>query len=165
MKPFPVLALLAFSLFGLIPPRAAPAADTKKALDVDKAKEALERLAGEARKALGRTEEKTPGVWPRSKETLALPKDDYLKRAEGALKTFDAEITSLAEGDSPLNNRDYFKTRLEALRQQLAYCQSELEALKTAAPLETFRVKQKKLDRVLVFLSDHTQAAKEEAGL
>jgi len=163
MKTPTVLALASALVLNL----SAPAHSEDKKLDMDKAKSALEKLVGEARKAAGkmREDDKDNPLWPRSKETMALPKEDYLKRADSAMKTMDAEIKALAETDSAVNARDYFKTHLESLTQHLRYCRLDAEKLAAVDGEETFRVKQKKFDRSLGFLADNIQLAKEEAGL
>lgn len=135
-----------------------------KKLDLEKAKGALEKLAGEAKKALGKGDDHNT-IWPKSKETLALPMAEYVKRAEGALKMADAEVRALAEAESPVNGRDYFKTRVESLKLQHAYCSGELAKLKDIGAEDDFRVKQKKFDRVLTFFAETIALAKEEAGV
>lgn len=142
-------------------------AEDKFKSNSDKTKEMLDKLVGEAKKAAGKYQEGEKGsaLWARSKETMALPQTEYLKRAESAMKTMDAEIKALAEAEAAVSARDYFKTHLESLRQHLAYCRQDGEKLKASDSEETFRVKQKKFDRTLGFLADNIQLAKEEAGL
>lgn len=137
-------------------------------LTSDKTKDMLDKLVGEAKKAAGKLQEggdKGNALWSHSKETLALPKADYIKRAESGLKTMSAEIQALGEAESSVNSRAYFKTRMEADRQNLEYCLQDLDKLKTLESEEAFRVKQKKFDRTLVFLGDNISLAKQEAGL
>ena len=137
-------------------------------LTSDKTKDMLDKLVGEAKKAAGKLQEggdKGNALWSHSKETLALPKADYIKRAESGLKTMSAEIQALGEAESSVNSRAYFKTRMEANRQNLEYCLQDLDKLKTVESEEAFRVKQKKFDRTLVFLGDNISLAKQEAGL
>ena len=144
------------------------AEDNKFKSNSDKTKEMLDKLVGEAKKAAGKYQEggdKGSTLWVRSKETMALPQTDYLKRAESAMKTMDSEIKALAEAEGAVSARDYFKTHVESLKQQLAYCRQDGEKLKSSDSEETFRVKQKKFDRTLGFLADNIQLAKEEAGL
>ena len=161
-KPVALVCSTVFALSLLNPARAA---DEK--ITADKAKDLLGKLVGEAKKAADKMQEHDKGgtLWPHSKETLALSKDDYLKRAAAGLKTMDAEIKGLAEGESAVNSREYFKTHLEALKQHLSYCRQELDKLGDVENEEAFRVKQKKFDRTLVFLSDNVQLAKDEAGM
>ncbi len=137
-------------------------------LTSDKTKDMLDKLVGEAKKAAGKLQEgsdKGNALWSHSKETLALPKTDYLKRADSGLKTMSAEIQALGEAESSVNSRAYFKTRIESLKQHLEYCLQDLDKLKTVESEESFRVKQKKFDRTLVFLGDNISLAKQEAGL
>ncbi len=153
--------------FGLSLLATALHAEDKTKLDSEKAKEMLDKLVGEARKAAGKLKEddKVATLWPRSKETMALPQAEYLKRAESAMKSMDAEIVGLAEGESVVNTRDYFKAQVEALKLRLAYCRQDMERLRASGGEEAFRVKQKKFDRVMVFLADNIQLAKDESGL
>lgn len=138
----------------------------EKKLDLDKAKNTLEKLAGEAKKELSKHMDSKPdSLWPRSKETLALPKEEYLKRVESAMKMMDGEIKALAEAEGAVNARDYFKTHIESLKQHHAYCKQDIVKLAGTDGEEAFRVKQKKFDRVLGFLAGNIQLAKEEAGL
>ena len=132
---------------------------------VDKAKDLLEKVVSEAKDAAGKTKETGKELWARTKETLGLTREEYLKRATSGIKTMDAEIQVLAESGSAVNSRDYFKTRLEALKQHLEYCKRDLERLQATETEETFRVKQKGFDRGLGYLGDHIELAQEEAGL
>ena len=145
----------------------AHAEDNKFKSNSDKTREMLDKLVGEAKKAATKMQEADKGnsLWPRSKETLALPQAEYLKRAESAMKSMDSEIKALAEAEGAVSARDYFKTRVEALKQQLAYCRQDGEKLRASDGEESFRVKQKKFDRILGFLAENIQLAKEEAGL
>ncbi len=143
-------------------------AEDKPSLNSDKTKDMLDKLVGEAKKAAGKMQEsgdKGNTLWSHSKEILALPKADYLKRADSGLKTLSAEIQALGEAENAVNSRPYFKTRIESLKQHLEYCRQDMDKLKTAESEEVFRVKQKKFDRVLVFLGDNISLAKQEAGL
>ena len=151
-------------LFALL---AAASADDKSKGNSDKTKEMIDKLVGEARKAAGKLkdEDKANSLWPRSKETMALPQAEYLKRADSALKTMDTEIKALGEAEGAVNGRDYFKTHIESLKQHLNYCRQDEEKLKASDSEESFRVKQKKFDRTLGFLADNIRLAKEEAGL
>jgi cysteinyl-tRNA synthetase len=156
-----VLALMIFS-------SVLRAEDSKTKSNTDKTKDMLDKLIIEAKKSAGKLQEggdKGNTLWNRSKETLALPKDDYLKRANSAMKSMDAEIKALTEAESAVMSRDYFKTHVQSLKQHLAYCQQDVEKLKSSDSEESFRVKQKKFDRTLGFLADNIQLTKEEAGL
>ena len=167
MKPFPALALATvLALFNSPAPSRAEDRKPPKA-NSEKTKEMLDKLVGEAKKAAGKLKEddKSGTLWQRSKETMALPKDEYLKRAESAMRTMDAEIKALAEAESAVNARDYFKAHLDSLRLHLGYCKEDGEKLMSADSEEAFRVRQKKFDRTLGFLADNIQLAKEEAGL
>ena len=131
----------------------------------DKAKDVLEKLMGEAKKAAEKAKDEGKDLWGKSKELLKLTREDYTKKAELAMKTMEAEIQALAESDAPVSGRDYFKTRLESLRQQLAYCHRDFDRLKALPDEDAFRAKQKNFDRTLGWLSEHLSITKEEAGL
>ncbi len=144
------------------------AEDSKTKLNSDKTKDMLDKLIIEAKKTAGKLQEggdKGGTLWSRSKETLALSKDDYLKRTDSAMKTMDAEIKALTEAEGAVIARDYFKSHLQSLNQHLIYCRQDQEKLKSTEGEEAFRVKQKKFDRTLGFLAENIQLAKEEAGL
>jgi hypothetical protein len=132
---------------------------------VDKAKDILDKVIGEAKGAVGKTKDGSKELWARTKETLGLTREDYVKRAASGLKTMDAEIQVLAESGSAVNSREYFKTRIEGLKQHLDYCKRDFERLQAAESEEAFRVKQKGFDRGLGFLGDNIELAQEEAGL
>lgn len=166
MNPLPAITFTA-ALILLAPPAPARAEDGKFKSNSDKTREMLDKLVGEAKKAASKIQEGEKGstLWMRSKETLALPQAEYLKRAESAMKAMDAEVKALAEAEGAVSARDYFKTHVDSLKQQLAYCRQEGEKLRASDSEETFRVKQKKFDRTLGFLASNIQLAKEEAGL
>jgi hypothetical protein len=154
--------------FGLLPSFTGLRAEDKKPkITTENAKDMLDKLVGEAKKAAGKFQEGEKGgtLWPHSKESLSLSKDEYLKRADSAMKSMDAEIKALAEAEGAVITRDYFKTHVESLRLHLAYCKQDGERLKSADSEEAFRVKQKKFDRTLSFLADNIQLARDEAGL
>lgn len=132
---------------------------------VDKAKDALDKVLGEVKNAADKAGDKGKELWARTKENLRMSRDEYLKKATSALATMDAEIQVLAESGSAVTSRDYFKTRLEALRQHLDYCKRDMERLAASDTEEAFRVKQKGFDRGLGFLGDNIELAEEEAGL
>lgn len=132
---------------------------------VDKAKTMLDKVIGEAKEAANKTEDKTRELWERTKENLRLSREEYVKKATSGLATMDAEIQVLAESGSAANSRDYFKTRIEALKQHLDYCRRDLARLQESPTEESFRVKQKGFDRGLGFLGDNIELAQEEAGL
>jgi hypothetical protein len=146
----------------------APAEDKPLKLDkntVEKAKDLLDKVVNEAKDAAEKSKDKGKELWARTKETLGLTREEYMKKAASALKTMDSEIQVLAESGSAVNSRDYFKTRLESLKQNLDYCRRDFDRLQAAESEEAFRVKQKGFDRGLGFLGDHIELAQEEAGL
>ena len=132
---------------------------------MDKAKGALEQLIGKAKEAGDKHDDKGRELWERSKESLTMPRDAYVKKADSAIKTMEAELAALAESGSTLISRDYFKTRMESLKQHIDYCKRDLERLQGAETDEAFRVKQRSFDRGLGLLGDHLELTLEEAGL
>src|SRR3954447_18435926 len=163
MKTAAVLALLA-----CLSTSVARAEDKPIKVDkntVDKARDLLDKVVNEAKDAADKTKDKSKELWARTKETLSLSREEYLKKASSAMKTMDSESQVLAESGSAVSSRDYFKTRVEALKQHLDYCRRDLERLQASDSEEAFRVKQKGFDRGLGFLGDHIELAQEEAGL
>ena len=148
------------------------AADEKTDSEKDKASAAREkttrdmvdRLLGEVQKATSKVEGKTKELWTHGKDMLTMKKEDYLKRATSGLATMDAEVQALAESDSGVVTREYFKMRIESLKKHIDYCKRDLERLKATDSEEAFRVKQKGFDRALGFLGDSISLAKDEAG-
>lgn len=162
--PVPLLfALLAATSVCLLPLRAAdePGKDKKSS---EKARDVLEKLMDEAKKAAGKAKEESKSLWTHTKDLFKVDREEYTKKAEFAMKAMDAEIKALADSDAPVSGREYFKTRVESLRQQLDFCRKDLEKIK---PLDedAFRVKQKSFDRSLGWLGEHLANTKEEAGL
>jgi hypothetical protein len=154
--------------FLLAAPSSALAEDKPLKLDkstTDKAKQMLDKLVGEVKEAAKEGGEKGKDLWERTKETMSLSREEYVKKVNSALATMDAEIQVLAESGSAVTTRDYFKTRIEALKQHLDYCKRDLVRLQEAPTEETFRVKQRGFDRGLDFLGENIELAQEEAGL
>ncbi len=133
--------------------------------DSSKARDLLEKLVDKASQAANKVETKSKGLWQRTKENFKTSREDYMKKASSALITMDAEIQTLVESGLAVTSRDYFKTRIEALKQHLDYTKREIERLKEQPSEEAFRVKQKSFDRTLGALGDAIDLAKEEAGL
>jgi polyhydroxyalkanoate synthesis regulator phasin len=131
----------------------------------DKAKQMLDKLVGEVKEAAKESGEKGKDLWEHTKENLSLSREDYVKKVTSALATMDAEIQVLAESGSAVTTRDYFITRIEALKQHLDYCKRDLARLQESPSEEAFRVKQRGFDRGLDFLGENIELAQEEAGL
>jgi hypothetical protein len=167
------LTLLSLAIvfgFSLAAPQAARAEDKEKPLKLDKsttdkAKQMLDKLVGEVKEATKEGADKGKDLWERTKENFTMPREAYVKKVNSALATMDAEIQVLAEGGSAVTTRDYFKTRIEGLKQHLDYCKRDLVRLQEATSEETFRVKQRGFDRGLDFLGQNIELAQEEAGL
>ena len=166
MKSLTLLAIPAFLLCASLP--SSFAEDKPIKIDkstTDKAKDMLDKLVGEVKNAADKGDSKGHDLWPRSKENLKLSREDYVKKVNSALKAMDAEIASITESGAALVSRDYYKTRLESLKQHLDYCKRDLERLQASETEEVFRAKQKGFDRGLGYLGDHIELAQEEAGL
>lgn len=162
------IALIA--LFACLPLSATRAEDNPLKVDkatMDKAKDLLDKVVNEAKDAAEKSKDKDKGkeLWGRTKETLSLSREEYVKKAASALKTMDTEVQVLVESGSTVTTRDYFKTRIESLKLHLEYCKRDLERLQAADSEEAFRVKQRGFDRGLGFLGDNIELAQEEAGL
>lgn len=141
------------------------AADEKPTSDRDKAREMVDKLLGEVQKAASKVEVKGKELWARTKESMQLSKEEYVKRATSGLATMDAEVQALAESGSGVTTREYFKLRIESLKLHIDYLRRDLERLKDAPSEEAFRVKQKGFDRTMGFLGESISIAKDEAGL
>jgi hypothetical protein len=131
----------------------------------DKAKDLLDKLVNEAKKATDKAKDEGKDLWGKSKDLLKLSREEYTQKVQFTMKTMNAEIQALGETDAPVSSRDYFKTRVESLKQHLAYCQRDFDRLKAQADEDAFRAKQKSFDRTLGWLAEHLAATKEEAGL
>jgi hypothetical protein len=162
------VAILALIVCASLTPALAQEKEKPLKLDketVDKGKELLEKALGEVKNAAGKGEDAARELWARSKDSLRLSREEYLKKATSGLKSMEAEISVIAESGSAVMSREYFQTRVAALKQHLDYCKRDLERLQTADSEEAFRVKQKGFDRGLGFLGDNIEMAQEEAGL
>jgi hypothetical protein len=131
----------------------------------DKAKQMLDKLVGEVKEATKEGADKGKDLWERTKENFSMSREDYIKKVNSGLATMDAEIQALVESGGAVVSRDYFKTRIEALKQQLDYCKRDLVRLQEAPNDEAFRVKQRGFDRGLDFLGENIELAQEEAGM
>lgn len=139
-------------------------------IDADKAKDALQKLLGEATEAVEKAQKKQKdkkdesAFWIRDKENLTMDRTEYTKKVTKALAVMKIEIQSLAETDSSVGNREYFKTRVKGLQQNHTYCSEELDQLKAFATEEEFRARQRSFDKNLALLSDHLVVTMKEAG-
>ncbi len=131
----------------------------------DKTKDLIDKLVGEAKKAADKAKDEGKDLWGKSKDLLKLSREEYTTKVGFTLKTMGAEIQALGETDAPVSSRDYFKTRVDSLKQHLSYCQREFDRLKEQPDEDAFRAKQKKFDRTLGWLGEHLAITKEEAGL
>lgn len=162
--PLTALGLLAASCLPSLHAEDKPPIKVDRAT-ADKAKAVLEKLVAEAKEAASKGERKGRELWQRTKETLALSREDYAKKVLSGLATMEAEIQVLEESGSAVTTRDYFKTRIESLKQHLDYCKRDFARLQEAPSEEAFRVKQRGFDRGLGFLGENIESAQEEAGL
>lgn len=171
MKTLSALAAVPFLALALGTPLAVFAQEKEKEKPIvdkttaDKAKNMLDKVIGEVSKAANKTELKSKDLWERTKDNLRLSKEEYLKKAQSAVATMEAEIEVLSESGAGVTTRDYFKMRIESFKLQLDYCKRDMERLKETPTEEAFRVKQRGFDRTLGALSDNLTLAKDEAGL
>ncbi|MCB1208854.1 MAG: hypothetical protein KDK97_05985 [Verrucomicrobiales bacterium] len=130
----------------------------------DKLRRAAEKAAEKAGVALDKVETKGRQWWNDAKESVKMKRPDYEKRAGDALDTYAAEIKVLKESASGVAGRDYFKTRLLALEQHLAFAQDEFETIRATPSEAEFRARQRKFDRTMWALDGALGQALEEAG-
>jgi|APTNR8051073442_1049403.scaffolds.fasta_scaffold08226_2 hypothetical protein len=130
----------------------------------EKLRRAAEKAAEKAGVALDKVETKGRQWWNDAKESLKMKRPDYEKKANEALTTYAAEIKVLKESTSGVAGRDYFKTRLVALDQHLAFAQNEFQTLKETPSEAEFRARQRKFDRTMWSLDGAVGQALEEAG-
>ena len=130
----------------------------------DKLRRAAEKAAEKAAGAMDKAEHKGRQWWNDAKESVKMKRPDYEKRADEALASYAAEIKVLTESTSGVAGRDYFKTRLLALQQHLAFAQNELQTIKETPSEAEFRARQRKFDRTMWSLDEALGQALEEAG-
>jgi hypothetical protein len=161
-----IVPILTACLFGL--PMSLVAQSEK--IDADKAKDALQKLLGEVKEAADKVTKKSSSkdsedsFWERSKDHLTMERAQYAKKVTRGLAVMEVEIQGLANTDSPVSAREYFKLRVESLKLNLAYCRDEFAKLEALPTEEEFRARQRFFDRNLAYLSDHVVATMKEAG-
>jgi hypothetical protein len=122
---------------------------------------AAEKLKNEFSKVKEQTEVKGREWYKQAKEHLTTSREEYLKKAGGALTRWKADIDVLKEE----GGRDYFKTRVKALEEHHAFALKEMETLSGLADEAQFRARQNSFDKTLWTLEAAVEQAQEEAGL
>jgi hypothetical protein len=122
---------------------------------------AAEKLKNEISKVKEKTEVKGREWYNKAREHLSTSREEYLKKAGGALASWKADIQVLREQ----GGRDYFKTRVKALEEHHEFATQELAVLSGAEDEATFRARQKVFDKTLWTLEAAVEQAQEEAGL
>ena len=131
----------------------------------DKVRRALDKTADKVTEIADKVKIESRQWYGAAKENLRLTRSDYTERATKTLTRFNAEITVLKEQSSGPSQRDYFKTRVQALDQHATYAATELERLRASESEEVFRARQASFDRTLWTLEAALGQAQEEAGL
>ena len=100
-----------------------------------------------------------------AKENLRLTRPEYIKRADKKLGQLDADVQVLHEMLNAPGQRDYFKTRVTALDQHVAYAKTEYKTLVESDSEAMFRARQAGFNKTLWTLEAAVEQAQEEAGL
>jgi len=129
----------------------------------------LRRALDKAKVKLGDVAEKAGEKgrqwYHQAKENLKLSRPEYSKRAEKKLADIDAQVAVLKEIASGAGQRDYFKTRVTAIDQHMAYAKNEFITLQAADTEPMFRARQSIFNKTLWTLEAAVEQAQEEAGL
>ena len=128
----------------------------------------LRRAFGKAADKVGdvatKVEIKSRSWYSQARERLRVPREDYVKRSDKQLDKMAAQIRALKDLLGP-NAREYFKTRVLALQQHLAFADDEFAALQLSPTEEQFRARQKGFDNTVDSLESAIFQAQDEAGL
>lgn len=131
----------------------------------DRVRRILDKTKDKAVEIAGKVENKGRSWFNAAKENLRLSRPEYTDRAASTLARFSAQIQVLKELSGGPGQRDYFRTRVQALEQHAEFARTEFETLKTSESEEVFRARQKSFDRTLWTLEAAVETAQEEAGL
>jgi len=148
------LALLALSSF-------ATAEDTI----AEKVRRAVDKTKDKVVEISGKVKAESRGWFHAAKENLRLSRSEYTDSASTTLARYTAEIAVLKDLSGGPGQRDYFKTRVQALEQHAAFASAEFEKLRISESEEVFRARQTSFDRTLWTLEAALGQAQEEAGL
>lgn len=127
----------------------------------DQLRRAAEKLKNEFSKVKEQTEIKGHEWFKAAKSHPTTNREEYLKKVEGALTRWKADIDVLKEQ----GGRDYFKTRVQALEEHYAFALKELDTLNGITEDAPFRARQKTFDKTLWTLEAAIEQAQEEVGI
>lgn len=131
----------------------------------DQLKRALEKAKVKVSEAAVKAEQKGREWYYAAKENLRLTRPEYTKRAVKKLEQLDANVLVLKEMLNAPGQREYFKTRVAALDQHVAYAKDEFKNLEAADTEAIFRARQSGFNKTLWTLEAAVEQAQEEAGL
>lgn len=131
----------------------------------DQLKRALEKAKVKVGDLAVKAEQKGREWYYQAKENLRLSRPEYTKRAQKKLEQLDANVLVLHEMLNSPGQRDYFKTRVTALDQHVAYAKTEYLNLEAAETEAVFRARQSGFNKTLWTLEAAVEQAQEEAGL
>jgi len=131
----------------------------------DQLKRALEKAKVKVGDMAVKAEQKGREWYYAAKENLRLARPEYTKRAEKKVEQLDANVLVLHEMLNSPGQRDYFKTRVAALDQHVAYAKTEFDNLKSSESEAIFRARQSGFNKTLWTLEAAVEQAQEEAGL
>lgn len=131
----------------------------------DQLKRALDKAKVKLNEAAEKAGDKGRQWYHKAKENLKLSRPEYTKRADEKLKDSEAQIAVLREMANAPGQRDYFKTRVIALEQHLAFAKTEFLNLQAAENDAMFRARQTTFNKTVWTLEAAIEQAQEEAGL
>lgn len=131
----------------------------------DQLKRALEKAKVKVGDMAVKAEQKGREWYYAAKENLRLTRPEYTKRADKKLGQLDADVQVLHEMLNAPGQRDYFKTRVTALDQHVAYAKTEYKTLVDSDSEAMFRARQAGFNKTLWTLEAAVEQAQEEAGL
>lgn len=131
----------------------------------DQLKRALEKAKVKVGDMAVKAEQKGREWYYAAKENLRLTRPEYTKRAAKMVEQLDANVMVLKETLNSPGQRDYFKTRVAALEQHVAYAKEEFKSLEAAETEAIFRARQAGFNKTVWTLEAAVEQAQEEAGL
>ncbi len=131
----------------------------------DQIRRAVNKTRDKVEEITEKVKEDSRSWYRQTKENLRLSRSEYTERADRTLARFRAEVGVLKDLSGGPGQRDYFKTRVQALEQHATFATAELETMRLSESDEVFRARQKSFDRTLWTLEAALGQAQEEAGL
>ncbi len=131
----------------------------------DQLRRALDKAKVDVKDFAEKANQKGREWYRQAKENLRLSRGEYTKRAEKKLAQLEADTLVLHEMANAPGQRDYFKTRIAALDQHVAYAKTELKSLQESDSEPVFRARQSTFNKTLWTLEAAVEQAQEEAGL